>query len=103
MITVEAITFNHDPGASTHGALNIRRNASQTVHVPEWRRFISVNPEDSPAVYAVTATKGNQVTIMVSLRSTDPGLTFVECELSIMSRRGRSILSTARPEQWRSS
>jgi hypothetical protein len=27
--------------------LNIRRNASQTVHVPEWRRFISVNPEDS--------------------------------------------------------
>jgi hypothetical protein len=56
MITVEAITFNHDPGAATHDALNIRRNASQTVHVPEWRRFISVNPEDSPAVYAVTTT-----------------------------------------------
>jgi hypothetical protein len=56
----------------------IRRNASQTVHVPEWRRFISVNPEDSPAVYAVTTTKGNQATIMVSLRSTDPGMVFVE-------------------------
>jgi len=78
MITVEAITFNHDPGAATHDALNIRRNASQTVNVPEWRRFVSINPEDSPAVYAVAATKGNQVTIMVSLRSTDPGMGFVE-------------------------
>ena len=36
MITVEAITFNHDPGALTDDALNIRRNASQTVHVPEY-------------------------------------------------------------------
>jgi len=78
MITVEAITFNHDPGAATHDALNIRRNANQTVHVPEWRRFISVNPEDSPAVYAIAATKGNPVTILVSLRSTDPGMAFVE-------------------------
>src|SRR5215472_11053211 len=56
MITVETITFNHDRCAATHDALNIRRNASQTVHVPEWRRFISVNPEDSPAVYAVITT-----------------------------------------------
>jgi hypothetical protein len=78
MIAVEAVTFNHDPGAATHDALNIRRNASQTVHIPEWRRFISVNPEDSPAAYALDPTKGNPLTILVSLRSTDPGLAFVE-------------------------
>jgi len=78
MIAVEAVTFNHDPGAATHDALNIRRNANQTVHIPEWRRFISVNPEDSPAAYALGPTKGNPLTILVSLRSIDPGLAFVE-------------------------
>jgi hypothetical protein len=42
MIAIEAVTFNHTAGAATHDALNIRRNAAQTVHIPEWRRFISV-------------------------------------------------------------
>jgi hypothetical protein len=78
MIVVEAITFNHDPGAATHDALNLRKNASEAVNLPEWRRFISVNPEDSPAAYAFGATKGNTVTIHVVLRSTDPGMAFVE-------------------------
>ena len=45
MIAVETITFNHDTSAATHDALNIRRNATETVDLPEWRRFISVNPE----------------------------------------------------------
>jgi len=53
MIAIEAIKFNHNPGSATHDAFNIRRNATQVVRVPEWRRFISVNPEDSPAAYAV--------------------------------------------------
>src|SRR5438270_8570276 len=78
MNAVEAITFNHERGAATHDALNILKNANQTVHVPEWRRCISVNPEDSPAVYAIAATNGNPVIILASFRSTDPGMAFVE-------------------------
>src|SRR3981189_2935880 len=78
MIAIEAITFNHNTGAATHDALNIRRNAIQPVHIPEWRRFISVNPEDSPAAYAIGPTHGNPITILVSLSSTDPAIAFVE-------------------------
>ena len=40
MIAIEAIKFNHDDNSATHDALNIRKNATQFVHVPEWRRFI---------------------------------------------------------------
>jgi hypothetical protein len=78
MLAIEAITFNHNTGAATHDALNIRRNATQTVHIPEWRRVISVNPEDSPAAYATGATHGNPITILVSLSSTDPAIAFIE-------------------------
>ncbi len=78
MIAVETITFNHDTSAATHDALNIRRNATETVDLPEWRRFISVNPEDSPAAYAIAPTKGGAITILVSLSCTDPEIAFVE-------------------------
>ena len=43
-VRLEAIKFNHDPGAATADALTIRRNATQTVAVPEWRWGESVNP-----------------------------------------------------------
>src|SRR5437763_17031640 len=99
MLAVEAVAFNHNPGAATHDALNIRRNASQTVHIPEWRRFISVNPEDSPAAYALGPTGGNPLTIIVWLRSTDPSLAFVEVRSSGMWRRGRLISSTVRRDR----
>lgn len=78
MIAIEAIKFNHDSGSAIHDAFNIRRNAAQMVHVPEWRRFISVNPEDSPAAYAVAPTKGNHITIEASLTTNNPELAFVE-------------------------
>jgi hypothetical protein len=78
MIAIEAIKFNHNSGAATHDALNIRKNATQFIDVPEWRRFICVNPEDSRAAYAVATTKNNPIAIEVSLSSTDPGAAFVE-------------------------
>ena len=78
MVAIEAITFNHNAGAATHDAINIRRNATATVVIPEWRRFISVNPEDSPAAYAIAPTRGNDISILVSLSSTDPGMAFIE-------------------------
>jgi hypothetical protein len=78
MIAIEAIKFNHNPGSATHDAFNIRRNATQVVRVPEWRRFISVNPEDSPAAYAVAPTQGNHIAIEVSLITDDPEMAAVE-------------------------
>lgn len=78
MIAIEAIKFNHHPGSATQDAFNIRRNATQFVHVPEWRRFISVNPEDSPAAYAVASTHGNPISIQASFVTHDPGFALVE-------------------------
>jgi hypothetical protein len=78
MLAIEAIKFNHDTGAETNDALNIRQNVTQFISVPEWRRFISVNPEDSRAAYAVRPTLGKPITIEVSLSSTDSSVAFVE-------------------------
>jgi len=72
MIAVETIQFNYDTTAATHDAMNIRRNATQTVTLPEWRRFACITPEDSPAAYSIANTWGNPITIQVSLSSTDP-------------------------------
>jgi hypothetical protein len=76
-VSLEAIKFNHDPGAATADALNIRRNAGQFVTVPEWRQGVSVNPEDSPAAYSIEDTRGHVVTIQANFRRTDPSLTTV--------------------------
>jgi hypothetical protein len=78
MFAIEAIKFNWNSGAHTKDALNIRKNATETIAIPEWKRFISVNPEDSRAAYALASTHGNQITIEVSLSSTDPGVAFIE-------------------------
>jgi len=37
-VQLEAIKFNHDSASATHDALNVRRNATQFVTVPEWQR-----------------------------------------------------------------
>src|SRR5207249_1224 len=78
MIAIEAIKFNHQSNSAASDALNVRRNGTQFTSVPEWRRFISVNPEDSRAVYAVAPASGNTVTIAVSLSSTYAGSAFLE-------------------------
>jgi hypothetical protein len=78
MIAVEAIKFNRTTGAATHDALNIRKNVTQFISSPEWRRFVCVNPEDSRAAYAIAPTRGNSISIDVSLSSTDPSIAFIE-------------------------
>jgi hypothetical protein len=74
MIQLEAIKFNHDSTAATSDALNIRKNGSRWVTVPEWRQGITVNPEDSPAAYAIAPTTGHTLTIQASLSCTDPAV-----------------------------
>lgn len=69
-VTLEAIKFNHDPNSATHDAFNIRRNETELVSVPEWRRGMSINPEHSPAAYASDATIGNTLTIKAKFKST---------------------------------
>jgi len=77
-VQLEAVAFNHDTSAATGDALTIRRNAIQDVTVPEWRRGLSVTPEDSPAAYAKAAVAGNTLTIKVQLSRTDPSLSTIE-------------------------
>ena len=67
-IQIVAIQFNHDPNAAASDALNIRRNGTQFVNVPEWQRTLSVNPEDSPAAYSLADTHGNPLTIQAKFR-----------------------------------
>jgi hypothetical protein len=78
MLAVEAIKFNHDTSAASHDALNIRRNVTGFPTLPEWRRFVSVNPEDSRAAYAVASTAGHVITVMASLSSSDASIALVE-------------------------
>lgn len=78
MLAIESIKFNHNSASATSDALNIRKNATQFLNVPEWRRFLSVNPEDSRAAYAIAKTAGKTITIQVDLSCTDPGVAFVE-------------------------
>jgi len=71
-VWIEAVLFNHDHAAATHDALNIRRNATEEVRLPEWQEGICVRPEDSPAAYSLAGTHGHQITIKASFRSSNP-------------------------------
>jgi hypothetical protein len=70
-VFLEAIKFNHDPKFATNDAFNIRRNETEVVQVPEWRRGVSVKPEDSPAAYARDALAGRHPTIRAKLSFLD--------------------------------
>src|SRR6266545_1096863 len=77
-VQLEAIKFNHNPNSATGDALNIRRNASSFVPVPEWTRGIWIKPEDSPAAYAIQETKGHTITVQVQLKRIDPRIASAE-------------------------
>lgn len=77
-IQLLAIKFNHDPTWATNDALNLRRNASEFVDVPEWRRGVCVKPEDSPAAYAQRQVRGHAVTVQARFRTTDPTVNHAE-------------------------
>lgn len=62
-VTVKAIKFNHDSSAADHDALNIRKNKTQFIDVPEWVQGISTTAEDSLAAYAIKETQGKTLTI----------------------------------------
>lgn len=67
-VTLEAIKFNHDPYSASADAINIRKNATQFINVPEWQRGVSVSPEDSPAAYAINESRGHVLKIQAKFR-----------------------------------
>lgn len=75
---LESIKFNHDPTSAGTDALNIRKNASQMIEVPEWRAGISVNPEDSRAAYAKKETTGQTLTIQARFQWAGSGAKTVD-------------------------
>jgi len=62
-LEIYSIQFNHDTGNATSDAMTIRRNAAQTVTLPEWRNGVSVKASDSPAAYAIGAVGNNTIKI----------------------------------------
>src|SRR5216684_3808552 len=79
-VILEAIKFNHDRTSATSDAFNIRRNETEYVPVPEWRRGISMKPEDSPAAYARDELRGRPPTIRAkfSFLDFDPSVQIVK-------------------------
>src|SRR5437016_2284319 len=69
-LEVVSIQFNHNAASATNDALTIRRNATNTVALPEWQAGVSVNPSDSPAAYAIGAVGKNTITIKARFRIT---------------------------------
>ncbi len=80
-VYLEAVKLNHDGGAATSDALNIRRNKNTPVNVPEWVRGVSVNPEDAPAAYSIAETKGNTLTIKARFSTNDSKLKKKQVEI----------------------
>jgi hypothetical protein len=77
-VTIEAVLFNHDQGAASQDALNLRRNASEEVRLPEWQEGVCVRPDDSPAAYSIADTSGHTITIKARFRSSNPNPHTVE-------------------------
>jgi hypothetical protein len=77
-VQLEAIKLNHNTGSATGDAINLRRNATQMVTIPEWQRGISVKPEDAPACYAKKETAGNTITIQARFSRLHPSIKTAE-------------------------
>lgn len=70
-VFLEEITFNHNPNSATSDAFNIRKNETEFVKVPEWRRGETTTPEQSPAAYAIEQIGKNDITIKAKFRCVD--------------------------------
>lgn len=77
-LRLEAIKFNHDPSSATFDAFNIRKNESEFIEPPEWRRGRNLTPEDSPAAYGLFETRGNTLTIQASFSCDNPSVNSVD-------------------------
>jgi hypothetical protein len=75
-LTLETITFNHDPMSSRRSALNIRKNKDMEVLVPEYDHKDPRPTTDSCAAYAIRDTLEHKVFVKVEFTTTRPGNEF---------------------------
>lgn len=77
-VLLSAIQFNHDVRSKISSALNVRKNASEFVSVPEWRRNVSYRPEDSVAAYSIEDTRHSTVIIKAEFLRKDTSISSVQ-------------------------
>jgi len=75
-LLLEWISFHETPFRSD--ALNLRRDATAFVLVPEWRRGISIRAEDSVAAYAIESVQGRTIRIAAEFRNLNPMVATVQ-------------------------
>jgi|GEM_PF-862461 len=82
-ISLEAISFNHDPNSAATDAFTIRKNQSEDVIVPEWKRGMT-RPEESPAAYSIRQISANTLTIEAQFRreASDPTTVEIHADAS---------------------
>lgn len=73
-VTLESITFNHNPASSRGSAMNIRLNGTRPARLPEW---INDGSNAFPAAYAVSDVLGSRIQIAVDLVGTRNTRVFV--------------------------
>jgi len=91
-LKLEAISFNHDPFAMSADALNLRKNFTQTVTVPEWT-VGETAAADSPAAYAIKETQGKKITIKVKFAVGSNSVTKAE-----VRAKGGGVLGSLDPQ-----
>src|SRR5215217_4584281 len=69
-----SISFNHDTASLSGDAMNLRKNFTQVVAVPEWTAGETL-PTDSPAAYAIKETHGRKITIKAKFTVTSSNVT----------------------------
>lgn len=77
-VALTAIQFNHDPHSARTSALNLRKNASQSLPLPEWQHELTQAARDSVAAYALNEVQGAAVQIKAQFERDDDRLREVE-------------------------
>lgn len=72
-----AISFNHDNTSLNADAMNIRKNFTETVSIPEWTTGETL-AADSPCAYAIKETQGQKITIKAKFTITPLSATKAE-------------------------
>jgi len=75
-VSLEHIAFNYDKDLSKTGSFHLRRNETQIVRIPEWRRECCSNPDCAPAGYVI-ANLPEVLSIQASFVCDDPKVSSV--------------------------
>jgi hypothetical protein len=94
-VRLRSVTFNRD--TQNPAVLNVRRNATSTLPVPEWRYPVSRRPEDSCAVYVTSASQGQTLSIAAEFLASTPGASVAEVRALDSGALGGNVLGEVEP------